>query len=129
METPAEDPLPPGMKQCNRCEIPKLITDFYLATKTGHKPGTPRRRMHWCKECHKKYSTQRRTARLRAEGELYREKENKRVRKYMSREDAADHRRASERAKQAAIRELRLRHEEEYAALLRAARRREGLRT
>jgi hypothetical protein len=127
METP--EALPPGMKKCVRCELPKLITDFYLATKTGQRPGTPRRRMHWCKECHKKYSTQRRAARLKAEGQAYRDRENQRVRTYMNQEVAADNRRASERAKQAALRELRERHSGEYATLLREARAREGLHT
>lgn len=122
-----EDESAEGTKVCSRCEKEKLITDFYLATRTNQKEGAPRRRMHWCIDCHKKYSAQKRRNRLASEGEAYRDRENMRVRRYMSLPDVADKRRATERAKQAAMRELRLRHTKEYAALLAAARVREGL--
>jgi hypothetical protein len=118
----------PGKKTCSRCKNPDLlITDFYLATKTGANPDAPRRRMHWCKQCHKDYSANRRKTRLTTEGQAYRDAENKRVRAYMSQPQVADKRRASERANQAAMRELKLRHIEEYQALLAAARQLEGL--
>lgn len=116
-----------GVKVCSRCQVEKVITAFYLATKTNAKDGAPRRRMHWCIDCHKKYSAQKRRNRLAAEGQAYRDQENARVRKYMSKDVAADRRRAAERAKQAAMRELRMRHTKEYAALLAAARLQEGL--
>lgn len=123
-------PIPmDGVKVCSRCQEEKIITAFYLATKTNAKDGIPRRRMHWCIECHKKYSAQRRRNRLAAEGQSYRDLENARIRQYMSKGDAADRRRAAERAKQTAVRELMLRHTKEYAALLAAARLREGIPT
>lgn len=123
METPQEDA---GKRTCSRCKNPDLlITDFYLATRT--KPGAPQRRMHWCKECHKEYSKRRRKMRLATEGQAYRDAENRRVRAYMSKSEALDRRRAAERAKHSAIRELRLRHAEEYEALLEAAKQLEGL--
>jgi hypothetical protein len=119
----------PGEKFCPRCQLTKLITDFYLATRTNAKEGSPRRRMHWCIECHKKYSAQRRRNLLAVKGQAYRDQENARVRRHMSQQEAIDKRRAAERAKQAAMRELRLRHTKEYGALLNAARQREGLPT
>jgi len=124
--TPPPIPMD-GVKVCSRCQQEKVITSFYLATKTNARDGVPRRRMHWCIDCHKKYSAQKRRNRLAVEGQAYRDKENARVRRYMSRDDAADRRRAAERAKQAAVRELMLRHTKEYSALLAAARLREGL--
>lgn len=119
----------PGKKFCPRCQDEKLITEFYLATRTNAKEGSPRRRMHWCIECHKKYSAQRRRNLLATKGQAYRDQENARVRKHMSQQEAVDKRRAAERAKQRAMRELRLRHTREYAALLNAARQLEGLPT
>lgn len=123
--------IPDGMKWCATCtpETPgdppgklKLITDFYLAS--GASSG---RRMHWCKDCHKRFSRENRRSRLVNEGQAYRDAENARVRNYMAREDAAEKRRAAERAKQAAMRALRTRHPDEYNRLLKAARINEGL--
>lgn len=124
LETPEE-----GKKTCNRCKNPDLlITDFYLASRSKSNPDAPQRRMHWCKECHKEYSAKRRKTRVALEGQAYRDAENRRVRTYMSQPQAADRRRASERAKGAAMRELKLRYAQEYEALLGAARQLEGLK-
>lgn len=117
-----------GLKTCSRCDRDDLlITDFYLASKSKTHPDAPRRRMHWCKTCHKEYSAKRRRTRISLEGQAYRDAENKRVRSYMSQPEVADRRRATERAKGAAMRELKLRHLEEYNALVAAARQLEGL--
>lgn len=133
-EATAPADVPPGMKWCSTCppETPgdppgriRFITDFYFAS--GHNADGTRRRMHWCKECHKRYSRDNRLNRLALGGEAYRDDENLRIRNYMSQESAAEARRAAERAKQAALRALRARHQDEYKRLLKAARINEGL--
>lgn len=132
-EATAPANIPDGMKWCATCPPEtaggppgrlKLITDFYTAS--GERNGE-RRRMHWCKECHKRYSRDNRLNRVVHEGEKYRDAENQRIRAYMANEDAAERRRAAERAKQSALRALRTHHSDEYKRLLKAARLSEGL--
>lgn len=103
------------MKACIRCGEEKILTAF------------PSERSSWCKECHRKYSSQMRRNRVINEGQQYLDEEAARVRRALSKEGAADIRRASERAKRAALRELRARHKKEYRELLRKARKKEGL--
>lgn len=129
-ETVVPSEIPDGMKWCGTCNDGagemKLITDFYFA-RSEDKNDPQRRRMHWCKECHKRYSRLHRRSLLVAKGQSYRDAENNRVRTRMSKQDAADARRAAERAKQAAVRALRASHRDEYQRLLKAARINEGL--
>lgn len=117
----------PGLKECTRCHEPKLLTDFYLGRKRKDAPEGERRRMSWCKECHKSFSRKRRQERLVAEGEDYLKSESQRVRGHLQDPAVAEQRSATARAARNADRLLREKHLEEYRALLAKARLAEGL--
>jgi len=127
METIDAPPLAPGLKECTRCHEVKLLTDFYLGRKRKDAPDNERRRMSWCKECHKKFSRLRRQERLVAEGEAYLANEAKRVRGHLQDPETAELRSAVTRATRNADRALREKYPEIYRRLLNEARLAEGL--
>ena len=127
MEITDAPPVAPGLKECTRCHEVKLLTDFYLGRKRKDAPDSQRKRMSWCKECHKSFSRKRRQERLVAEGEDYLASEAKRVRTHLQDPESAEIRSAIARAARNADRELRERHAEEYRRLLAEARLTEGL--
>lgn len=120
-------PVAPGLKKCTRCHEVKLLTDFYLGKKRRDAPDTERRRMSWCKECHKSFSRKRRQERLVSEGEDYLKNESQRVRGHLQDPAVAEVRSATARAARNADRMLRERHADEYHALLAQTRLAEGL--
>lgn len=123
-----DEQLPPGMKRCTRCRLPKLLTEFYKGrARKNAKPGDPVPRMSWCKDCHQGVTKLRRKERLVVEGEAYLKAEAERVRSHVQDPVVADLRSAAARAVRVAEKELRERHREEYQRLLRAARKAEGL--
>jgi hypothetical protein len=126
-DTPPVAPEAPGIKECTRCHTPKLLTDFYLGKKRKGDDDSARRRMSWCKECHKSFSRRRRQERLVAEGEAYLKSESQRVRGHLQDPAVAEVRSATARAARNADRMLRERHADEYHALLAQTRLAEGL--
>lgn len=127
METMTAPVEAPGLKECTRCHELKLLTDFYLGRKRKDAPEGERRRMSWCKECHKSFSRKRRQERLVAEGEDYLKSESQRVRGHLQDPAIAEQRSATARAARNADRLLREKHQDEYRALLTQARLAEGL--
>lgn len=115
-----------GMKVCSKCRKTKLITEFHLLNGPAEEGREPRRRSD-CKECHAKTMRDYRLARVKKEGEAYLEHERKRVRDYSKANLQADSRRAVERARHAALRELKRRHPGEYRELELEFRRQEGV--
>lgn len=120
-------PIAPGLKECTRCHEVKLLTDFYLGRKRKDAPDNQRKRMSWCKECHKSFSRKRRQERLVTEGEDYLASEAKRVRGHLQGPESAEIRSAVARAARNADRALREEYPDEYRRLLNEARLTEGL--
>lgn len=127
MEDTIAPPEAPGLKECTRCHQVKLLTDYYLGRKKRDAPDGERRRMSWCKECHKSFSRKRRQERLVAEGENYLKSESSRVRGHLQDPAVAEMRSAVARAARNADRLLREKHPDEYQRLLVQQRLSEGL--
>jgi hypothetical protein len=116
-----------GIKTCTRCGESKLITEFHFLN--GNDTGVQeRRRRSDCKECHQATMREYRKRRVAAEGEEYLASERERVRSYSLPDNPqAEQRRAVERARHRALRNLKDRHPGEYTELERAFLRAEGV--
>lgn len=123
----------PGTQTCKRCQKEKLLTEFHFQRDRA-KPGqvaseAPRiRYRRECKDCHRESMRQRRVAAVKTGGIEYLDDETSRIREfYRNNPDRLEMRRAADRAKYAALAELKARHTEEYTQLLQYYRRHEGI--
>lgn len=122
-----------GTQVCKRCQKEKLLTEFHFQ-RDRPKPGqqatdAPRiRYRRECKDCHKEGMRQRRVAEIENGGVEFLEKETNRLRTYYrNNPDRLEMRRAADRAKYAALAELKARHMTEFNQLLQYYRRHEGI--
>lgn len=114
-----------GMKACSKCGKVKLITAFHLLN--GGVEGPDARRRSDCKECHVETMRNYRKTRVEKDGETYLQHERDRVRDYGGANPQADARRAIERARHRALRELKRRYPSEYHELERQFKVEEGV--
>jgi hypothetical protein len=125
--------ISPGTQVCKRCQKEKLLTEFHFQ-RDRPKPGqaasdAPRiRYRRECKECHKENMRQRRVEKVKSGGIEYLDNETSRIREfYRNNPDRLEMRRAADRAKYAALAELKARHMNEFNQLIQYYRRHEGI--
>lgn len=120
------------LKRCNTCGETKPRTEFHIQRvqpRPGHEDEPTRYKIRPnCKICQREYMRNRRLSIIAKQGTEFLESETQRVRDYYEYDPARiEKRQAGDRARYTANLELRRRHPQEYAELLEAAKREEGV--